>query len=420
MPTAFATDGVAPPGPRRNRIVWGLADQALSSLTNFGLTLVAAKFLSAGEFGSFAVVFAVYALIGGLCQAISSTPLSVRFSGEPPHVFGVALSSATGTALVGGLASGMACVVTGLLIRPDLGAPLVALGVALPGLMLQDAWRFTFVAQGRARSAALNDLIWALVQALGFTAALLVHRVDATLLVLVWGGAANLSALFGCFQARRFPDPMAAPIWIRTHWHLIVRYAAESLAIRGSGQAALLIVGAIAGVMAAGSLRGAQVMFGPLSILVLAGPLVGVPEAVRTVRAKPAALRPLMIWISVIAFLVFGAWGLALIALPEALLHQLLGSTTNGARPLLLAVTLQYLAAAVAMGPQIGLRSMAAATTTLRTFTLGGVLLILGTIGGIAIDGVGGAAYGMAIAGGIVAVVWWWRSWHKLGAVIRG
>jgi hypothetical protein len=384
------------------------------------LTIFAAKFLSAGEFGSFALVFAVYALIGGLSQAIASTPLSVRFSGEPDDAIGVASSRASGTALVGGLAAGLACVITGLLIRADLGTPLVALGVTLPGLMLQDAWRFAFVAQGRPRSAALNDLIWAVVQAMGFAAALLVHRVDATLLVLIWGGAANFSALIGCLQARRFPDPMAAPLWIRTHWHLIVRYAAESLVIRGSGQAALLIVGAIAGVIAAGSLRGAQVLFGPLSILVLAGPLVGVPEAVRTLRTKPKALRPLVIWISLIAFLVFGAWSLALIALPETWLRQLLGLTTSGARPLLFAVTLHYLAAAIAIGPQIGLRSVAAATTTLQTFTLGGVLLILGTLGGIAIAGVGGAAYGMALAGGLVSVAWWWRSWRRLGAVTPG
>jgi hypothetical protein len=373
--------------------------------------------LPAGEFGSFALIFAIYALVGGLSQAIASTPLSVRFSGEPPRVFGVAASHATGTALVGGLVAGVVCVVSGLLIRPDLGIPLLALGVTLPGLMLQDAWRFSFVAQGRPRSAALNDLIWAIAQAAGFAVALMVNRVDATLLVLLWGGAANLGALVGCFQARRFPDPKAAPIWIRTHWHLIVRYAGESLAIRGTGQAALLIVGAIVGVTAAGSLRGAQVLFGPLSVLVLAGPLVGVPEAVRTLRAKPAALRPLMIWISVIALLVFGIWSVALIAAPEAILHQLLGSTTSGARPLLLAVTLHYLAAAVAIGPQIGLRAMAAATTTLWTYTLGGVLLILGTAGGIAINGVTGAAYGMALAGAIVAVVWWWRSWQKAGAL---
>lgn len=381
------------------------------------MTLLAAKFLSAKEFGSFALVFAVYALIGGLCQAMGSTPLSVRFSGVPPHSFGVASASATGTSLVGGLASGAACVAGGLLIRPDLGTPLVALGVALPGLMLQDAWRFAFVAQGRARSAAVNDLIWAFVQALGFGAALLVNRIDATLLILIWGGAANLSALIGCLQARRLPAPLSAPIWIRTHWQLIVRYAAESLAIRGSGQAALLIVGAIAGVTAAGSLRGAQVLFGPLSILVLAGPLVGVPEAVRTLRAKPGALRPLMIWISVIAFFVFGIGSLAIIALPGTLLHHVLGSTTSGARPLLLAVTIQYLAAAAALGPQIGLRSMAAATTTLRTFTFGGVLLLLGTTVGVSIDGVGGAAYGMALASSVVAVIWWWRLWHKSGAL---
>jgi hypothetical protein len=69
------------------------------------------------------------------------------------------------------------------------------------------------------------------------------------------------------------------------------------------------------------------------------------------------------------------------------------------------------------MGPQIGLRSLAAATTTLRIYAFGGVLLVVGTAAGIAIAGIGGAAYGMALASAVIALIWWWRLWHRLAAL---
>ena len=37
----------------------------------------------------------------------------------------------------------------------------LALGLTLPGLLLQDSWRYSFFALGRGSQAFLNDMIWA-------------------------------------------------------------------------------------------------------------------------------------------------------------------------------------------------------------------------------------------------------------------
>ena len=59
-----------------------------------------------------------------------------------------------------GVAAGVLCVVAGLLLPDPAGPVFVALGIALPGLAVQDSWRFAFFAGGRGSSAFLNDLFW--------------------------------------------------------------------------------------------------------------------------------------------------------------------------------------------------------------------------------------------------------------------
>jgi hypothetical protein len=39
----------------------------------------------------------------------------------------------------------------------------VALGFGLPGILLQDSYRFAYFAQGRGDKAFVNDLLWAVL-----------------------------------------------------------------------------------------------------------------------------------------------------------------------------------------------------------------------------------------------------------------
>jgi hypothetical protein len=72
-------------------------------------------------------------------------------------------SAATGTALAVGTVAGVLCIVAGLLLPGQVGPAFIALGVGLPGLALQDSWRFAFFACGRGSAAFLNDLFWTLL-----------------------------------------------------------------------------------------------------------------------------------------------------------------------------------------------------------------------------------------------------------------
>ena len=60
------------------RFSWGIADQAVSSLTNFALGLLVARSVGPAELGSFALVFNTYLIALCLTRVFSTDPLLIR------------------------------------------------------------------------------------------------------------------------------------------------------------------------------------------------------------------------------------------------------------------------------------------------------------------------------------------------------
>ena len=97
-----------------------------------------------------------------------------------------------------------ACLRGGILTaRPRL--PSSRSGLTLPGLMLQDSWRYSFFALGRGGHAFLNDTIWAvtLLPALVFLRA--TGHADVFWFIFAWGATAAIGAAVGPLQARVLP-----------------------------------------------------------------------------------------------------------------------------------------------------------------------------------------------------------------------
>src|SRR6185436_17936338 len=66
------------------RIGWGIADQTLSSLTNFVLGIVVARSVDTTALGAFAFAFLAYAVGLGVNRAIAAQPLVIRYSATTP------------------------------------------------------------------------------------------------------------------------------------------------------------------------------------------------------------------------------------------------------------------------------------------------------------------------------------------------
>ena len=73
----------ANPAPRRvaRRFGWGLADQAVSSLSNAALSFYVARELGATQFGAFSLAYVTYSFALNASRGLATDPLLVRFSG---------------------------------------------------------------------------------------------------------------------------------------------------------------------------------------------------------------------------------------------------------------------------------------------------------------------------------------------------
>ena len=188
------------------RAAWGLTDQAFSSITNFALASIVARTVTAVEFGAFSLVFSVYLLVLGVVRAFATLPMLVRYSASEHEGWSDGARRATGWAIVGGGIAAAVCAGLSLVFRSAAG-PLLALGVSLPGLMLQETWRLAFVARGKPAAALVNDIVWALVLAPALWLAVQADTSSATAFILAWGLSGTVAGIFGMLQAGFLPHP---------------------------------------------------------------------------------------------------------------------------------------------------------------------------------------------------------------------
>jgi O-antigen/teichoic acid export membrane protein len=398
-------------GRLAGRVGWGLGDQALSSLTNFGLTVFAAHALGRSGFGVFGLLFATYLVCLGVSRALCSEPLSVRFSAVPVADWRRATADATGLALVVGGLAGCVLAAGSLAVHGDVRYALLAFAVLMPGLLLQDSWRYAFFARGDGGSAFLNDLAWALTQAVAI-ALVAVMGSDATWqFVAAWGVAANTAAVVGSVQAGVRPAPRAGRRWLRDQRDLGLPYLGEFAGRSAGTTGTLYSTGILAGLAAAGAYRGAQALVTPITLVNMGLVTFGIPEAVRALKESPRALWRVTAGISMSLVVVSIAWGCLLFLLPATLGHQLLNQQWEPARRVVIPLSCAWAAAGVITGATVGLRALAAARRSLRLRLPTAALTVFGGAAGAAIAGAPGAATGFAL-GMALACPFWWREFR--------
>jgi O-antigen/teichoic acid export membrane protein len=398
------------------RFGWGLADQAVSSLTNFAVSLYVARSLGAVQFGAFSLAYVTYSFILNASRGLATDPLLVRFSGAQQPAWRRAVGSCTGTALAVGLVGGAAMLAVAMLLSGTARIAFFAMGLTMPGLMLQDSWRFAFFAASRGGQAFLNDMIWAAAMVPGLLALRFTGHETVLWFVLVWGASANVAAAAGPFQARIVPRLLDARTWVMRHRDLAFRYLAENTAFSGAAQLRITFLGVISGLAAVGSVQAAWVLMGPFLAALMGISLVTVPEAARLLKQSPRKLK--LFCLAIGGGMAFAAlvWGIVLqIALPIGIGHIVLRSLWRLTYPLVLPVTIWVMATCLTVGAGAGLRALGASRRSLRAMVISSVTLVVASVLGAVADDAIGAVRGMAIAGVIAVVAWWWQLRAALG-----
>ncbi|MGW3496862.1 hypothetical protein [Streptomyces sp. NPDC001020] len=398
----------ARPSARRalaGRLSWGLVDQAVCSLNNFAVGAYVARSLGTVAFGVFTLAWVTYGVVLNVSRGLATDPLVVRFSGVPTASWRAAAARATGTALGVGGALGAACLVIGLGLGGRVGSAFAALGVVLPGLLLQDAWRYSFFAAGAGRKAVVNDVLASVTIVPLLVLAARTGSVAA--FVLAWGGAAAVAAVYGCLQSRIRPRLAAARRWMREQRDLGYRYLVENVSLSGSSQLRAYGIGAIVGVSAVGVIRGAELLMGPFLAVLMGLSLVTVPEAARVLRQAPHRLRTFCLLLGCGLAATALLWGAALLLVPDWAGEHLLGQVWRPASELILPASLGVAGAGLGIGAAAGLRALAAARRSLRCQLFASACYLGGGLGGAAVAGTVGASWGAATANICASAVWW-------------
>lgn len=398
------------------RLSWGVADQAMSSISNFAVNIYIARTLGAVQYGAFALAYVTYGFALNASRGLATDPLLVRFSGTDVSTWRRAVTKCTGTAATVGLTIGTIILAAAALLSGTARLAFLALGLTLPGLMLQDSWRYSFFALGRGGQAFLNDTVWtvALIPALVLLRA--TGHASVFWFVFAWGAAAGVAAAIGPLQARTAPRLSGAWDWVSRHRDLGPRYLVEGVSNNAAGLLRNYGVGLILGLAAVGYVQAATTLMGPFMVIYFGMGLVTLPEAARVLRRSPRHLPTFCLLVSGGLGILGLAWGIILlVALPRGLGHLMLGDLWKPTYPLVWPTTLSIIGSCASVGAGTGLHALGAARRSLSAMVIGSALSVILSVAGTVIYGVAGTMIGTAVAAWIMALLFW----RQFGKALR-
>jgi polysaccharide pyruvyl transferase WcaK-like protein/O-antigen/teichoic acid export membrane protein len=382
----------------------------VSSLTNFAMTIYVARALGAVPFGAFSLAYVTYSFALNASRGLATDPLMVRFSGPRTPAWRQAVASSSATALAAGLASGAVVLAATAALTGTTRAAFLALGLVLPGLLLQDSWRYAFFAIGRGNLAFLNDCTWALMMVLGLLYLRQSGHASVSAFIGVWGAGAAVAAGVGPLQARVLPSLSSIPRWLSRTRDLGLRYLAENTCNSGSSQLRSYGVGILVGLAAVGYVQAVATLMGPFLVVFMGMSLVTIPEANRVLRRSPRRLPVFCLVVGAGLAVAALAWGaLLLVTLPRGVGGLLLGGLWRPTYELVLPMTASVMGACVIAGATAGLHALGAARRSLKAMIWSAAVYLACGLAGAAAAGALGAICGAAVATWVGSIAWWWQ-----------
>jgi hypothetical protein len=378
------------------RARWGLADQALSSATNFALLVIVARSVSPSELGGFALFLAGYTALTFVVESLVSEPIVVRYSAVAREQWRRGVSSATGCTCAASVAISIGLALAAVGVQGPIRWLLLIGAACAPGLLLQDTMRFAFFAAGTPKQAFWNDALWAALQVSTILALEILSVASLPMLVLGWAGAGALSGAVSLLQARVLPRPLRSLMWLREQRDLSGYILGERLVGQGAFQLSFVLIAALAGLPAAAAVRSAQSLYGPLNTASSAARIILLPHLVTSQsNSIRRIVRIMVVGIASAAAFV----GIVAIALPGRIGSALYGQTWALATPLFAFVAVDTGARMASEAWRVGLLSLA----SVRRSLVAQLMIAPASVSAIAIGAHMGAARGAVVASAAVS-----------------
>jgi O-antigen/teichoic acid export membrane protein len=387
---------------------WAFADQGLSSATNFGLSLLAGRILGPAGLGGVFLGFSAYLIALGYQRGMVTDPLVASSTSLPPHEREGPTRSALTIVILASAGLAVLIGLIGLFIGGSVGRGLLLFVPWLPAALVQDFWRVVLFRDGRASAAAANDGAWLVAMGICVPVAWTIGNEWAV--VACWGVGAVASAALGFTQTHDHPERLdQAWRWYRKDGWPFGRWLAVAGTLYNLGSRLIVfILVAILGIQALGGLRAAQSLFAPLTLVIPAIGLPGLPALSRALTVSDRRARQLAVRIGLVTLLMTGIF-IALLTLDGGkLLPLLFGRSFAKYQTLVWPMVVSQTATASVTGFALLLKAQRRGRAILLQ-GIAGPLLSLAFIPALAYAaGVEGAAWGMALnsaATGIFIIV---------------
>jgi O-antigen/teichoic acid export membrane protein len=390
---------------RARPFVWGFASQAASSATNFGLSVVAGLALGPTGLGRVFVGFSFYLLVLGFQRALIIDPLVSASSAAEGASRTEATRAAFMMCLLWGGISTVLIVAFAIVAPAQLGGGLALFAPWVGASLLQDFWRVILFREGRGKAAVANDVSWAAVMAI--TVPIVLLSKSPWVVVGTWGLGAVAGMTLGFFQTGIRPVALVPSVrWWRRHaWPLGKWLGAEGIVYTFGSQGLVFVLAFILGARPLGGIRAVQTLFAPLTLLLPAITLPGLPEMSRRVASSAQGARRFALNLGAAATVLTGVYVLLGLASGGLLLTLVFGDQFRMFESLIPPVGVGQLLVASTIGIVLLLKAQRRGRSLLIP-RLGGSLATFGLAAGLAASyGVEGAAWGIAIGSGVASVL---------------
>jgi O-antigen/teichoic acid export membrane protein len=389
---------------------WAVADQVLSSGTNFVPAILLARVLGPATFGAFSLAFLAWFGALQLLRSALMQPYTLAAAPLEGAEWRDITSHASGAVVIGGVIVGGAFAIVSLAVgvSSSLGQALLAVAVLAPGMALQEFWRVASFAAQRARTAAANDAFWAIGQVAAFAFVLTSGKVTVAGGLFAWGVGAWVGAGLGILQLSVRPKvALASARWARNWGRIGAWFTAASATFTLGSLVIAIIVAAELGNASLGLYRSVQNLFGPLQLLTIGGEMVFVPHLVRRInRTSMTAIGESSLYALVMAGSTV-AYGLVLLVSADMVLTKVFGTAFATATVLVLPIMVAFTLDAVASGAVLLLRARAKGGRLFVAQSVSTSLRVSAVAALASVDGLRGAGWGYAVGSGVAAVVFW-------------
>ena len=385
----------------RRDMGWGVLDQALSSATNFGLTLLAGRLLGPRGLGIVVIAFSVYLLALSLQRALVNDPLVVATAQLAVQERHRAVRSAVTLVLGSGIIFSGVILAIAALLPPAGASGLRLIAPWIVPTLLQDLWRSVLFRDRRGAAAALNDGLWAVGIVVALPVAIATRQEWAVM--GAWGFGAALGAIAGFAQTRDRPErPGLAWRWWRSKaWPFGRWLGLESLVLSAHSQAVVFLLGWLLGTGGLGGLRAAEAIFAPMTLLGPALDLPGLPAMSRALAESAAAAWRRALQISGMALTAVAAYLLVVGLWRREVLTIVFGAAFAGFGGLVVPISVMQLLYAGAIGFSLLLKAQQRGRALVGSRILSSVISLLLLLYLGSRYGLMGAAWGLALGNGL-------------------